>query len=42
MASCSCHPNLFFVASLAAEDVGGMRYCVGADVLDQQQMRMTR
>lgn len=26
----------------AAEDVGGIRYCLGADVLDQQQMRMTR
>lgn len=26
----------------AVDEVEGVRYCLGADVLDQQEMRMTR
>lgn len=47
VATARANPAIHFfehhlATDLLTEDVGGIRYCLGADVLDQQQMRMTR
>ncbi|KAL4457388.1 hypothetical protein ABPG75_012253 [Micractinium tetrahymenae] len=43
----AAHPNITFfehhlAVDLLIDEVEGVRYCVGADVLDQQEMQMTR
>ncbi|KAL4441044.1 hypothetical protein ABPG77_010475 [Micractinium sp. CCAP 211/92] len=47
VSTAAAHPNITFfehhlAVDLLIDEVQGVRYCVGADVLDQQEMRMTR
>ena len=47
VAAAAAHPNISFfehhlAVDLLTDEIGGVRYCLGADVLDQEAGAMTR